>query len=177
MVHISDKLSGSLLGDIDNLVNDNNIIIQQFLKSTYNIYGSYNIYLKDGKNIVDIDGSIYVRPSRKFNINHLTDRLFKFGKVSVNFVCAGCPNLESLDGAPIEVGEDFNCDNDIKLTSLNGAPKKVKNFHCSDNISLLSIDDLPDNIDLLVFKRCINDNNNTEFRSIIYNRNINHILI
>ena len=41
------------------------------------------------------------------------------------FDCHGCNNLESLEGAPKEVGGGFYCYDCKKLTSLKGAPEKV----------------------------------------------------
>jgi hypothetical protein len=48
-------------------------------------------------------------------------------KVNGNYKCDGCTSLKDLEGAPEEVGRDFDC-SWCQLESLNGCPKKVKNF-------------------------------------------------
>jgi hypothetical protein len=56
----------------------------------------------------------------------------KFGVVTGYFYCSNM-GLESLEGAPIKVLEDFDCSGN-KLTSLTGAPKEVGgDFYCSVN--------------------------------------------
>lgn len=56
----------------------------------------------------------------------------KFGVVTGYFSCEHM-KLESLEGAPIKVMEDFICKRN-KLTSLEGAPKEVGwDFDCSGN--------------------------------------------
>jgi len=56
----------------------------------------------------------------------------KFGNVTRNFYCYG-NKLQSLAGAPREVGGGFYC-SENQLQSLEGAPKKVDgDFHCGNN--------------------------------------------
>lgn len=68
----------------------------------------------------------------------------KFGKVTGSFYCNG-NNLESLKGAPEEVGENFWC-SDNRLKSLKGAPRKVgKDFYCGEN-QLTSLEGAPQKV-------------------------------
>jgi hypothetical protein len=55
----------------------------------------------------------------------------QFGVVKGWFDCSLC-KLISLEGAPIEVGGTFYCDNN-NLTSLVGAPQETNDFNCSHN--------------------------------------------
>ena len=58
--------------------------------------------------------------------------IINFGVVKGDFDCSNL-GLESLKGAPIEVGGSFYCFNN-HLTSLEGAPQKVGgNFDCFKN--------------------------------------------
>ena len=56
-----------------------------------------------------------------------------------NFDCSECRWLESLEGAPKEVGGDFYCSGCENLTSLVGAPEKVGRdyYCCKTNITSL----------------------------------------
>lgn len=56
---------------------------------------------------------------------------FTLFKVHGDFVCTFCRNLESLEGAPEEVGGSFYCNNSYIL-SLEGGPRRVKYvYDCS----------------------------------------------
>ena len=53
-------------------------------------------------------------------------------EVGKNFNCSYCPSLESINGAPEKVGLSFSCNNCRLLKSLEGAPKEVEgDFGCS----------------------------------------------
>ena len=123
MLTLTNKLYESLLDDEEDLVNDNSVLIERFLKDTYDIDGTYTI--KNG--IVDVNGDVYVY---REDIDALTNDLFKFGKVTGNFVCSGV-DITSLKGAPEKVGRVFNCRYCRKLKSLEGAPKEVGSFDCA----------------------------------------------
>jgi hypothetical protein len=90
----------------------------------YNLaQGAYTIH-DDGT--VDVQGNVrlWTAPTNRLMVN--------FGVVSGTFVCDKSA-LESLEGAPREVGRDFSCKGNL-LTSLQDAPKKVGgSFICSSN--------------------------------------------
>jgi len=77
--------------------------------------------------LVDVDGD--------FNCSEqgLTDfKGIRFGVVRGYFYCYG-NNLTTLEGAPQKVRVSFSC-NDNQLTSLEGAPQEVgPNFNCGHN--------------------------------------------
>ena len=57
----------------------------------------------------------------------------KFGVVTGNFDCGSCWFYGTLEGAPQEVGGNFDCSNSV-IKSLEGAPRRVGgNFDCSGN--------------------------------------------
>lgn len=59
--------------------------------------------------------------------------MFQWGDVEGSFDCGGNRRLTSLEGAPKKVGGNFTCDQNVRLTSLEGAPKEVgENFYCND---------------------------------------------
>lgn len=66
----------------------------------------------DVKDVVNLNG---------YGEKHLPDYI-KFRKVTDNFYCNDCPELESLEGCPKEVGGSFFCNDCPKLTSLEGCP-------------------------------------------------------
>jgi hypothetical protein len=99
--------------------------------------------LNEETGLVDIEGNFDVSECIRYNSHgtscgireHVKSRDFKgikFGVVTGYFYCVGM-GLESLEGAPIKVLEDFDCSVN-KLTSLEGAPKEVGwDFSCSAN--------------------------------------------
>ena len=131
-------ISESLL-DMGNVDNDD-VLIEAFLKKNYKIDGSYTI--KDG--VVDIKGNIEV--VNKY-ITQLTNGLFRFGTVSMSFKCSYCKSLKSLEGAPFETGGGFFCEFCDSLSSLKGAPEKVEiNFDCFGCKSLTSLKGAPQKV-------------------------------
>ena len=125
------SLKESIFGDIEDITDNDTVLIEQFLKDNYQIDGTYKI---DG-NVVDVEGDVKVKNK---GIRSLTNGLFRFGAVSQVFCCDECLNLTSLEGAPKEVGGDFNCSYCSKLTSRKGAPKKVVGrFWCSNCPNLI----------------------------------------
>lgn len=139
MIHLVQYINESLLDDEDDLVNNDDVIIHQFLKDNYKIDGTYTI--KNG--VVDA-------PETKFKISNLklkqlTNGLFKFGKVR-SFICTKS-SITSLKGAPEEV-DYFSCRFCNKLTSLKGAPKKIKDMlNCRSCDKLKSLEGSPEFID------------------------------
>jgi len=99
--------------------------------------GTYSFNPKTG--LVDVDES--------FNCSRqgLTDfKGVRFGYVSGSFICFS-NRLTSLEGAPRRVKEYFNCGNN-QLTSLEGAPQSVGgSFDCSSNF-LVSLEGAPQKV-------------------------------
>ena len=99
--------------------------------------GTYSFNPKTG--LVDVDES--------FNCSRqgLTDfKGVRFGYVSGSFICFS-NRLTSLEGAPRRVKEYFNCGNN-QLTSLDGAPQSVGgSFDCSNNF-LISLEGAPQKV-------------------------------
>lgn len=146
MISLTNKLNESLLDDEEDLINNNDGLIEQFLKDNYDIDGTYTI--KNG--IVNVNGDVILNKDSK--VSRLTNGLFSFGKVSGtffcsltqitslegsprevgnSFICAYCNNLKNLKGSPREVGGSFICKFCSNLTSLTGLPKSIKkDFAC-----------------------------------------------
>lgn len=154
---LNEYLNESILDDEEDLVNDNTVLIDQFLKDNYKIDGEYTI--KNG--VVDA-------PTARFKIanlkmKQLTNGLFKFGSVR-EFICSRsaiitlkgapktvdyfscrlCSNLKSLEGAPEKVSDIFNCRLCERLKTLEGAPEFIDgDFNCSNCPSLISLKGAP----------------------------------
>lgn len=156
------SLKESLLDDEEDLIDNNDSIIEIFLKDNYIIKGSYVI--KNG--IVDINGDIILKND---NIEHLTDRLFNFGKVTGDFIAGEhreLKNIKSLEGAPRivnnfifarssisslkggpEIANDYDIHYNDKLINLEGAPKILKgSFRCYGCDNLISLKGCPEEI-------------------------------
>ena len=130
-------LKESIFNDVEDIVNNDTILIEQFLKDNYKITGSYII--KDG--VVDVKGDVHVKNA---NIESLTNGMFQFGNVTRGFYCSACKNITSLKGAPKEVGGNFFCTNCDNLISLEGAPRKVgRSFWCNNCPNLVSLEGAP----------------------------------
>ena len=116
--------------------------IKSFLKENYT--GSIKISREpnaDGKYEVSSTKNITVKNR---NITSLTNGMFIWTTVDGYFDCMNCNFLESLEGAPKEVGGHFYCFSCPNLTSLKYAPEKVGgDFYCSFNKLLKSLEDSP----------------------------------
>jgi len=79
--------------------------------------------------LVDVDGNFLLND----NDIDLTDlKMIKLGRISGNFSCSN-NQLQTLEGAPQEVGGDFYCYNN-QLQTLEGSPQEVGgDFYCSNN--------------------------------------------
>ena len=127
----------SIFDDVEDIVKNDTILIEQFLKDNYDIRGTYVI--KNG--VVDVKGDVTVKNK---NIESLTNGLFRFGTVQGVFYCVRCTKLTSLEGAPEEVGKNFNCHDCYNLTILKGAPKEVGgDFNCAFCSRLTSLKGAP----------------------------------
>ena len=132
MKSLNEYIKESIL-DVDDLVADDNLFIEKWLKENCEIKGTYTI--KDG--VVNVKGSV------KINSDVETIGV-QFGEVTVDFFCYCCPNLTSLKGTPKEVGRDFNCSRCNSLTTLQGAPERVDgSFDCNRCINLKSLKGAP----------------------------------
>jgi len=81
---------------------------------------------------INDDGSIDVENDVNLSQLTFTELPLKFGRVTGNFYCYDCANLNSLEGAPTSVGGSFICYDCPKLTSLEGAPTSIGSaFYCS----------------------------------------------
>ena len=132
------------------------------------IKNKLKIVFEDNGAVVNYDGG-NVRVSN-YNIEHLTNGLFKWGPISGNFncnncaslktlegspekvdglfFCAHCHSLETLEGSPKEVGKNFNCQGCHLLKTLDGAPEKVgMDFYCQGCKSLKSLKGAPKEVD------------------------------
>ena len=120
-------------------------LIEEFLKENY--LGKWIISdkpNKDGLYEVSSNESVKVKNTK---ITSLTNDLFIWTSVKGSFYCRNCSRLESLDGAPEEVGGSFYCAGCNSLKSLKGAPKEVGGyFDCSSCKSLKSLDGAPEEV-------------------------------
>ena len=135
------SLKESIFGDIEDIVNNDTVLIEQFLKDNYEIDGTYNI--KDGA--VDVTGDVEVKNKK---IESLTNGLFRFEAVSGGFYCFDCSNLKSLKGAPRKVGDGFDCHDCRNLKTIKDAPKEVGgNFWCYSCWELTSLKGAPEKVE------------------------------
>ena len=153
------SLKESIFSDVEDIVNSDSALIEQFINDNYKIEGSYTS--KDG--VVDVKGTIRLTNR---NAEFLTNGAFQFGtvsgvvsyfkcrklksllgspsKVGKGFYCYSCSSLKSLEGAPREVGADFSCVDCESLVSLTGAPEKVgRDFDCGVCPKLTSLEGAP----------------------------------
>ena len=94
----------------------------------------------------------------------LTNEYFVFGKVTGNFDCNYAENIESLKGAPKEVGGIFDCVRCHNITSLKGAPKEIGgptnvnqvtlSLDCSWCTSLKSLEGCTPNLKAMSIEGC-----------------------
>ena len=125
----------SLLDDDDIFLDPKNDKkdIENWIKNNYKIVGKLNI---SDDFVVDCNGIVEIKNE---SIESLTNGLFKWGEINMNFYCASC-NVKSLEGAPEKVGGHFDCSNCKNLKSLEGAPKKVGGYficnYCNNLTSL-----------------------------------------
>ena len=129
-----------ILNDDDTyLSNVDKLIVREWIKNNYCIYGDLTI---SDDLVVDCSGHVHVKNK---NIESLTNGLFRWGNVDRDFYCSDCKKLKSLEGAPEEVDGYFYCNHCDKLENLKGAPKKLKgNFYCNDCINLKSLEGAPE---------------------------------
>ena len=83
-------LGESIFSDINDIVNNDSALIEQFLKDNYHISGTYSI---DGKDVVDVNGTMWLTNT---DAEAITNGLFRFGKVSGGFSCFLCHRVHLL---------------------------------------------------------------------------------
>ena len=150
MTSLQEYIEESLLDDFDTLSKnmDDEIVqaIEQFLKNNFIGISKYKISQSpnpDGKYVVDCPGDIGVK---NISIKSLTNDYFIWGKVN-RFNCNLCTHLTSLEGAPEKVKWDFNCAGCNSLINLEGAPKEVGgSFNCNRCNSLASLKGAPEKV-------------------------------
>ena len=132
-------LDDDLIDKTDKIIKDE---IKAFLKANYR--GSIKISRGSNQNGKYEVSSIKDIIVKNRNITSLTNGMFIWTTVDGSFDCMNCNSLESLEGAPKEVGGQFYCFSCLSLTSLKYAPEKVGgDFYCSFNKSLKSLDGAP----------------------------------
>ena len=129
MKSLKEYIDEVLLDRVKNKEVSHEILIEEFLKENYKIYGAYTIKETNNKFVVDVKGRIMVKNR---DITSLTNGVFEFGSAGSDFYCSYCTKLTSLEGAPQKVGGHFCCNDCKSLISLEGAPKEVgESFNCS----------------------------------------------
>lgn len=118
MKNLNEHLYESLLSDEEDLINNDNALIDQFLKDNYIINGKYTIK----NNVVDVNGSVKLK---NILLPQLSNGLFTFGTVTGNFYCDHNKKLKNLIGSPKRVEGIFDCSNSKELISLEGAPEYI----------------------------------------------------
>ena len=139
---VESLLDDDLVGKTDKMIKDE---IKLFLKENYD--GLIKISKKpntDGKYEVSSTKDIRVK---NHNITSITNGMFIWSTVDGYFDCSYCIKLNSLEGAPKEVGKYFYCSNCDSLKSLEGAPKEVRGgFYCHRCNSLESLKGAPEEV-------------------------------
>lgn len=149
MKTLNEYIKESLLGGFDEIEAsaDPKEEIKQFIKDNYQIGG--HLYISDKPNK---EGKYEVSCGSAMVINRdivaLTNGMFEWEEITNvfqgNFMCAFCKSLTSLKGAPKKVRGGFYCHNCYSLTSLKGAPKEVDgDFSCYKCESLTSLEGAP----------------------------------
>lgn len=130
--------------EIATWIDENYHVIPRFIKVSKkpNRQGLFEVSIS-GKDKISAVGSI----------TKLTNGKFIFKKAH-KFVCMGCKELESLEGAPKEV-DTFECIGCMKLTSLEGCPQEANSFSCNNCQSLLSLEGAPKTVEYFDCAGCI----------------------
>ena len=83
---------------------------------------------RDGKYIVNSISNVIIKND---DLEHLTNGQFVWGIVKGLFDCSES-KIQSLEGAPVKVGQSFDCSDCKSLKSLKGVPKEVGwGYYCS----------------------------------------------
>ena len=114
--------------------------IATWLKANYDWPSdTYYEINRDGKDwVVNCNWAVNLH-NRK--VTSLTNGHFRWGTVR-SFYCLNS-DIISLEGAPQQVWEEFNCQGCKNLKSLKYAPKKCRTFNCSDCGQITSLEGTP----------------------------------
>ena len=119
------------------------IAIRDFLNTNYGLR-------EDKYELIKIHNKYYVNTQEPIKLEEslldsLTGGLFKFGKV-YSFSIIACPNIETLEGAPDVVIDDYVISDCMSLQSLEGSPLvKGLNITIRDCPKITSLKGLPKN--------------------------------
>jgi hypothetical protein len=92
---------------------------------------------------VNYDGNFSLNPYT----DSLTNGLFQWGEINGSFEVKYNKKITSLEGAPKKVRHDFSCRDCSSLESLEGSPQEVgRNYVCSGCTSLKSLKGCPEEI-------------------------------
>ena len=108
-------------------------IIRKIKELLENDFNIEGNYIINKDSTVSVDGNV----EWKSNKPKLS---VTFSEVTGKFNCSNS-NLESLEGSPKKV-KKFYCSNNQNLTSLKGGPEEVEGYNCS-NCNLLSLEGAP----------------------------------
>ena len=142
--YIETSLNESLLDDDDIFYDHENDkkVIEEWIKNNYRF--SDKLTISDDF-VVDCNGNVGVYVKSR-NIESLTNGMFRWGKVEGNFTCSFA-SITSLEGAPEEVGKNFDCSDCAKLKSLEGTPEKIGgDFNCGNCRNLESLEGAPESV-------------------------------
>ena len=127
MKQLKDVLEASLLGDMEDVMQDGNELvakeeIKNFIKKNYAFAKYAKISDKpnaDGKYVVNAK-----EVRAKSSIETLTNGMFVWGTIELGFDCMFCDNLRSLEGCPTRVKGAIFIDSK-KITSIHGLTIKA----------------------------------------------------
>ena len=132
----------SLLDDEDIFygANSDKKVIERWIRDNYRICDKLTI---SDDFVVYCKGHVFVNNK---SITSLTNGLFRWGNVEGNFTC-GYTQITSLEGAPKEVGKNFDCSGCNNLKTLGGAPEKVGgDFWCNACGGLETLEGAPEKV-------------------------------
>ena len=127
--------------------------VKEFIMSNY-VMPPYKTFIMDGceitfdkttnKYIVNCDDNVAVSRDARRGMTQLTNGMFKWGTIKGDFDCQDCVKLTSLEGAPKNVGGTFDCSNCYNLAALKGAPDFViGDFWCTWCKKLFNLEGAP----------------------------------
>ena len=131
---------GLLKGQQSTLADGNVEMVQAFLTANYR--GKWTISETPNKNglyVVSSDNDIVAYK----HIVSLTNEMFVWSTVRGDFDCSFCKALESLKGAPKNVGVSFDCSRCTRLHTLEGSPKNIGEAFMCSNTAITSLAGAP----------------------------------
>ena len=105
-----------------------------------NLIKKYKLVYNQKTGCYDCEGNINIKDDLIEDGHFICD----FGIVKGSFDCSVCVSLETLEGAPKEVGKHFDCSSCSSLKTLKGAPIKVRgSFYCDHSNNLKTLEGAP----------------------------------